>query len=125
MNIKIFNYRVEFQARGAAHIHGVLWVDFEQDCPNNLNREVLKSVFQKFKNDENLEACEENEVIRYIDTFVTCTQNKDEAKKLLLRECGDKDAIAARAVEIASTVNKHTHNKTCRKYNTRCRFNYP
>ena len=40
-----------------------------------------------------------------------CQHAFDEAKKLLLRECGDKDAIAARAVEIASTVNKHTHNK--------------
>ena len=26
---------------------------------------------------------------------------------------------------IASSVNKHKHTKTCRKYNTVCRFNFP
>ena len=125
MNVKIFSYRVEFQARGAAHIHGVIWVDFEQKCPRNLDNKLLQSVFQKFKDDENLDEKEEQEVVKYIDTFVTCTLDKDEAKKLLIRECGDKDAIAAKAVEIAGTVNKHRHNKSCRKYNTKCRFNYP
>ena len=33
MNVKLFNYRVEFQARGAAHVHGVLWVDFKKSFP--------------------------------------------------------------------------------------------
>ena len=75
--------------------------------PQNLDGQVLKSVFQKFKNDENLEEGEEQEVIKFIDTFVTCTLDKEEAKKLLIRECGDKDAVAAKAVEIARTVNKH------------------
>ena len=30
MNVKFYNYRVEFQVRGAGHIHGVLWLDLEQ-----------------------------------------------------------------------------------------------
>ena len=68
---------------------------------------------------------EEKEVIKYIDTFVTCTLDKNEAKKLLIRDCGDEDAIAAKAVEIAATVNSHRRNKSCRKYNTACRFYYP
>ena len=62
---------------------------------------------------------------KFIDTFVTCSSDKDEAKKLLMRECGDKDAVAEKAADIAKTVNKHKHNRTCRKYNTKCRFNYP
>ena len=53
MNVKIFSYRVEFQARGAAHIHGVMWVDFAQKCHRNLDNELLQSVFQNFKDDEN------------------------------------------------------------------------
>ena len=28
-------------------------------------------------------------------------------------------------MDIAKIVNKHKHNRTCRKYNTKCRFNYP
>ena len=64
--------------------------------------------------------------MKYIDTFVTCTTDKDEVKHLLIRECGDKDAIAEKVVDIASTVNKHKHSKSCRKYrNNKCRFNYP
>ena len=43
MNTNLFNYRVEFQARGAAHIHGVLWIDFEQNLPNGLDKNVIKS----------------------------------------------------------------------------------
>ena len=52
---------------------------------------------------------EDKEVIKYIDTFVTCSTNPEDAKKLLIRECGDKDAIASRVVEIASEVNVHKH----------------
>lgn len=125
LNVKFFNYRIEFQARGAAHIHGVLWVDFERRFPQNLNSILLKSSFLKFKNDHDLTEAEEQEVIKFIDMFFTYTLNKDEAKKLLIRECGDKDAVAARAVDIAETVNKHRNNKSCRKYNTTCRFNSP
>ena len=29
-SVKYFSYRVEFQLRGAAHIHGTIWVDFEK-----------------------------------------------------------------------------------------------
>ena len=30
MNIKYISYRVEFQGRGAAHIHGTLWLDLKK-----------------------------------------------------------------------------------------------
>ena len=86
MNIKLFNYRVEFQARGAAHIHGVLWVDFEKEFPNDLNDEILQSAFTKFRYDANLLSAEKVAVIKYINMFVTCTLDKEEAKKLILRE---------------------------------------
>ena len=84
MNVKLFNYRVEPQARGVTHIHGVLRLDFEKTFPRNLDGQVPRSVFQKFKNDENLKEGEEQEVIKFIDTFVTCTLDKEEAKKLLI-----------------------------------------
>ena len=29
-SVKYYSYRVEFQLRGAAHIHGTIWVDFEK-----------------------------------------------------------------------------------------------
>ena len=125
MNTNLFNYRVEFQARGAGHIHGVLWIDFDKELPNDLDNKVIKAAFNKFRHNDDLSAEEESEVIKFIDTFVTCSSDKDEAKKLLIRDCGDKDAVALKSANIAKTVNKHKHNRTCRKYNTKCRFNYP
>ena len=38
MCANFFNYRVEFQMRGAAHVHGVLWMDMpelEKAFPGN------------------------------------------------------------------------------------------
>jgi hypothetical protein len=48
MNTNLFNYRIEFQARGAAHIHGVLWIDFDAKLPNNMDNCLIKSAFNKF-----------------------------------------------------------------------------
>ena len=30
MQSTFYNYRVEFQLRGAPHVHGVLWVDYNK-----------------------------------------------------------------------------------------------
>ena len=30
MKVQFYNYRVEFQLRGAGHIHGVLWCDLPE-----------------------------------------------------------------------------------------------
>ena len=49
MNTKPYNFRVEFQARGAAHIHGVLWIDFDRKLPHNINNIQIKSAFRKFR----------------------------------------------------------------------------
>ena len=43
MNVNMFNYRIEFQGRGAPHIHGVLWIDFESTFTNDLDNNMLKS----------------------------------------------------------------------------------
>ena len=125
MNTNLFNYRVEFQARGQDIFTGFLGLILIKKLPNGLDNKIIKDAFNKFRHDDNLSTEEEMNVIKVIDTFVTCSSDKDEAKKLLIRECGDKYAVAGKAVDIAKTVNKHKHNRTCRKYNTKCRFSYP
>ena len=30
MAVKNFSYKVEFQLRGAGHVHGVLWIDWKK-----------------------------------------------------------------------------------------------
>ena len=43
MKIKYISYRVEFQARGAAHIHGILWLDMKkiETLPTFYNAEEM------------------------------------------------------------------------------------
>ena len=50
MNTKHYQYRIEFQARGAGHVHGVLWLDLtelEKDFPG------IENIFQSIKANQN------------------------------------------------------------------------
>ena len=40
--VKYYSYRVEFQLRGAAHIHGTIWVDFEKYFQHQIWEETGK-----------------------------------------------------------------------------------
>ena len=40
MKVKYMSYRVEFQGRGAAHIHGTLWLDFE-----NIDKKIMSELY--------------------------------------------------------------------------------
>ena len=128
MNPKFFNYRVEFQARGAGHIHGVIWLDLEKSLPNGVNNLLLKSAFDKFKKEDKLSVEEESNVVNFIDSFITCSTEVEEVKKLLIRKCNsNKDAITEKVVATAKKVNRHSqkHSKSCKKYRSKCRFGFP
>ena len=47
MNVKYYTYKVEFQQRGAAHIHGTLWLDLPKI-------EKLKEVNGELQNSEEM-----------------------------------------------------------------------
>ena len=53
MKVKYISYRIEFQARGAAHAHGTLWLDLKEiekrDLFDNINKEK-RSLSEAFKN---------------------------------------------------------------------------
>ena len=38
-SVKYYSYRVEFQLRGAAHIHGTMWVNFEKYFQREIEKE--------------------------------------------------------------------------------------
>ena len=46
MKIKYISYRVEFQGRGAAHIHGTLWLDLKE-IEKNPDLQVEKGTFKE------------------------------------------------------------------------------
>ena len=110
MHVEFYNYRVEFQMRGAGHIHGVLWINFDsfQKDERNKGMENLKEAFETIGNEEILSEKEEASLTRFADKFITCT----------LKDPTTRD--------IVQDVNIHNHTKTCRKYNANnCRFNFP
>ena len=81
-----FFYHVEFHQRGSPHIHLMLWV---KDAP----------VYGE---------CDDSDVIKFIDQYVSCSSNVDNSLKQLIK------------------LQTHKHSKTCRKRGKSiCRFGYP
>ena len=103
MNIQYYNYRVEFQLRGAGHIHGVLWCDMQQ---LNEQYQGIPDIFTKLKEDQKLVNNEELMLVQFIDNFISCS-------------------LDTPIKEIVQEVQTHNHTKTCRKYQTNCRFGFP
>ena len=103
MNVEYYNYRAEFQLRGAGHIHGVVWVDFKEMKDKYPD---LQDAFSLLKFGDILPPKYEEVLVKFTDSFVTCSLDS---------EAGD----------IAAEVQCHSHSKSCKKYGTNCRFNYP
>ena len=95
VTISHHSYRVEFQARGMPHIHGVAWIDkkwlkeeFEIEGPLAENNEKAANLANK---------------------LTTCAIPKNDEN----------------FAEVVKMVQKHKHTKTCKKYGTDCRFGFP
>ena len=112
MKVRHISYRVEFQGRGAAHIHGVLWLDLNEIKVEGVNKDVLKESYNKLKHSQPLESHEVRALERFTDTFVTCTRCVSVA--------------GAEAVKIAEECNWHGHSNSCKKGGARlCRWKFP
>ena len=129
MNVKYYTYKVEFQDRGAGHIHGTLWLDMDKledlvrDDEGTLRRRKkeqgeekscfkgLKEAFKKLRNNTKLESADIKVLRQFIDTFTSVSTHGN--------------TVGREVARIAQEVNKHHHTKTCRKYDKSCRFNYP
>ena len=75
MHVEFYNYRVEFQMRGAGHINGVLWIDFDAFLNDDRNNEFsnLKEAFDAIGNEMVLDKNQERVLTTYADTLITCT----------------------------------------------------
>ena len=71
----------------------------------------LKSAFKKFQTLDDLEEYEERAVINFANTFTSVTLSPA--------------LVGKKVSDIAKAVNCHRHTKSCRKYNTSCRFFFP
>ena len=108
MAIESYSYKVEFALRGAGHIHGVLWVDWERftELPK-ADIDNIKEALRKIKNDVRIDHKEKRSIEKFADLFISVS----------LKEPSTTD--------IVEVVNIHGHTKTCRKYQTVCRFGFP
>ena len=101
MRVRHISYRVEFQGRGAAHIHGVLWLDTKELKIEGVNNLVLREAYNRLRHSQALEDEELRALERFTDTFVTCTR------------CAGM--VGEEAVRIAEETNWHGHSKSCKK----------
>ena len=140
-----FCEKMEFQGRGAGHIHGVAWSNLtkvseliveekeagiilsnkkkeiddneKEDCPH------LENAYRKLRENKPLIEAEESALIDFVDRAVTCTLNPDMAAKMI-----DKDLDRAEGLKIIKIVQdclQHHHTKACRKHGATCRFRFP
>ena len=132
MHIKKFSYKVEFQGRGAGHIHGTLWCDLNKimndenykNSEEQIVNDSLESVFKKLRQNEELSSDEENILVAFAEKFTTCTLNKEKAEEHLGED--DKQNQGEEIIQIVKQFQIHHHTKTCRKRGgTNCRFNFP
>ena len=104
MNVEHHHYRVEFQLRGAGHIHGVLWCDLtelEKAFPG------LQSAMTKLRVSARLNEEDKTTLEKFVDTFISCSLD-------------DEDLV-----DIVESVQKHSHTHTCYKKGPSCRFGFP
>ena len=103
MCMQKYNYRVEFQLRGAAHIHGVLWLDLDS---LELCFQGLKKAFQDLKLGEILNHPAKLVLIKFIDNFVTCSLSSELRK-------------------VVQEVQTHFHTKSCKKRDLNAALVFP
>ena len=112
MNVRHISYRVEFQGRGAGHIHGVLWLDLKEMRIENVRNEDLQKGYNMLRHNKALEPEQITAIENFTDAFVTCTRCVSMASE--------------EAVKKAEEVNWHNHSKSCKKGGSPvCRWKFP
>ena len=103
MSVHRYSYKVEFQNRGAPHVHGVLWLNL-----GKLERQEkfrgAKSAFIKLRKGTPLSPSDREVVCRMVDEFSTVSLCPEE--------------VGADVVQKVKDVNTHHHTKkACKKEN--------
>ena len=121
--IKHISYRVEFQGRGAAHIHGTLWLDIKEIEKSAMFKEKnrgggnLSEAFRKLRDNVELSREEKNAIVTITDLFITCSLSPNTVHEDV--EKGKK------IVDIVKAVNCHHCTNPCEKYGDTCKYGFP
>ena len=126
MSVQYYSFRVEFQQRGAGHIHGILWLDLAKleklqekagklvVLKNSSKKgplEGLGKTFIKLREQKCLDFEDIQCLTRFVEEFFTVRTSPY--------------LVGEDVASVARQVNQHHHTRTCRKHGTNCRFNYP
>ena len=104
MRNRHYQYRIEFQSRGAGHAHGVLWLDLsalDTDFPG------IKEIFKNIRTDAPFDTDQTTILGKFIENFISCSLENEIVS------------------DIVKEVQIHHHTKTCRKHGSKCRFKFP
>ena len=148
MRIKYWSDRMEFQGRGAGHIHGVAWCDLKEvselikeerklgvilsDGDSEIEEGTssedvnhLENAYRNLRENKSLSEDEEKCLIDFVDRSVTCTLNPELAAKMVDINKSKEDGM--KIIEIVKAVQVHYHTKSCKKHGctTSCRFRFP
>ena len=109
MKVKYISYRIEFQARGAAHAHGTLWLDLKTiGSHDQFNSKILTEAFQKITHNERLTEDEKEAIVMLTDMFITWSTNPA--------------LVTQETVDIVKDVNCHCCTQKC---STTCKYGFP
>ena len=134
MKVRHITYRVEFQGRGAGHIHGVLWVDLDEinkdmekeieEAKDKMMEEImggkgedidsdkaLVEAYEKLRKRDKLNKLETKALELFADKYCTCSL--------------DSEKVGDKVVKIVEEVNEHGHSKSCKKVSQNCRWKFP
>ena len=114
VKLRWYSYRVEFQARGMPHIHGVAWI-----CEEYLKNELgIEGPLCHKKNHK--------AVAKLADRIIACQLPQEEPEKGKKNtESGDKNYRHPTLKAIVNDVQIHRHTPSCLKYNGTCRYHFP
>ena len=138
MNVNKYSWKIEFQGRGAGHIHGTAWCHLhkifnfktlENEENDNDKEEVtgstipLEKAFENIRIGNELSKEEENSLIQLADKFTTCTLNPCKASEHIEENADQNEGL--KIIEIVRNCQIHHHTKACSKKGGKCRFNFP
>ena len=109
MKVKYITYRIEFQARGAAHAHGTLWLDLKTiEGQDQFDSKILSDAFHKLRHNERLTEDDKDAIAKLTDIFITCSTNPS--------------LVTQETVDIVKEVNCHCCTSKCA---SACKYGFP
>ena len=116
---KIHTYtdRVEFQARGYPHVHGLGWGDLTKIDENFPG---FKSAMMKALAGVDFSVSDKLILIKFADASILCSSDLSDIMAFNIEH--EQAQIIRERVNL---YNVHKHSKSCKKFQNKCRFFFP